>query len=297
MRQWIRKARATFTGKGGEYVVEKLRIEFDVTKSVSGSQNTATIKIFNMTKGNRLRIKEEFDRVKLEAGYEGTAGSEGNVGIIFDGHIRDVKHERDDVDVVTTIECGDGDKAARTGAISKSFPAGTKPKEVIEELVKNMPDVEKGEWLGVDDLPAYERPVVLCGPCTRELDKIGRTNKMHWSVQDGALEIIPGDGYIDSNVTISKNTGMVGVPSVTDNGIEVETLLNPQLRCNRKITVKSEMLEMNDAPEEYRISGLKFTGCNIDGKFLAKIHGERIDGKKVDKGKTNEEVAKETREG
>lgn len=296
MRQWLRKVICTFTGSGGEYKVEDLRIEFDVTKNVSSSQNTATLKIFNMNKANRKKIKEEFDHVKVEAGYQGTLGAKGNVGIIFDGQIRDVQHDRDDVDIVTTITCGDGDKAARTGAISKTFPAGTKPKDMVEELVKNMPDVSKGEWQGLDDLPAYDRPVVMCGPCSRELDKIGRTHDMFWSVQDGALEIIPTDGYIQGGeVVVSAQTGMLGVPSITDNGVKVDTLLNPQLRINRTVKVKSEVLEMNDAPERYRISGLSFSGCNIDGDFKASIHGERIDGKKVDKGKTNIEVAAEAK--
>lgn len=285
MRQYLRKVIATFTGSGGEYKVEKLRIEFDVTKTVSSNQNTATIKIYNMSKDNRTKIKDEFDRVRLEAGYQGTLGAKGNVGVIFDGHIRDIAHDRDDVDIVTTIECGDGDKSARSGTISYTFPKGTKPKDMIKRILKEMPDVEEGELKGLDDLPAYDRPVVACGSCTRELDKIGRTHKLHWSVQDGALEVIPGDGYIDDNVVISAQTGMIGVPSITDNGIKVETLLNPQLRCNRTIEVKSEVLDMNDKPEKYRISGLTFSGDNMDGDFTAAILGERIDGKKVDTGK------------
>jgi len=182
------------------------------------------------------------------------------------------------------VECGDGDKAARTGTISLTFPKGTKPKEMIEQIQKHMPDIAKGEWQGVDDLPAYDRPVVMCGSCTRELDKIGRTHDLAWSVQDGALEIIPTDGYFDDVVVISAQTGMIGVPDITDNGIRVETLLNPQLRCNRLIEVRSETLEMNEKGTRYRISDLRFSGDNRDGDFIASIGGDKVDGKKVDNG-------------
>lgn len=292
-RQYLRKVIATFTGKGGELKVEDLRMEFLVTKNISASQNKAAIKIYNLKQGNRTKIKEEFDAVKIEAGYQGTIGAKGNVGIIFSGQIRTVLHHRNETDIITTVECGDGDKAARTGAISKSFPKGTKPKEMLEELITKMPGVEKGEWKGVDDLPAYTRPVVMCGACSKELNKIARTHKLHWSIQDGALEIVPGDGYIDDNVVISPESGMLSVPSITDNGIRVKTLLNPQLRINRTITVKSEELEMNGAPSKYRISGLSFKGNNMDGDFEAEILGESIDGKKVDEGKTGAEVSEE----
>jgi hypothetical protein len=281
MRLYFRRVIARFTGSGGELKVTDLKIAFDVTKTVSSSQNTATIKIWNLKSENRHKVKKEFDRVRLEAGYQGSPGAKGNVGVIFDGHIRDVTHERDQVDIITSIECGDGDKASRKGVISKSFPKDTTPKQMIEEILKHMPDVERGEWKGIDDLPAYKRPVVMCGSCTRELDKIGRTHKRFWSVQDGALEVIPHDGYFDDVVVISPETGMVGVPSPTDNGVKVDCLLNPQLRCNRLIEVRSETLDMNEKSGRYRISGLSFSGDNRDGDFIASIHGEKVDDGRV----------------
>jgi hypothetical protein len=192
-----------------------------------------------------------------------------------------VTHRRDRTDIVTKVECGDGDKGIRQGTISKTFGAGAKPKDMVEELLKKMPEVEKGEWRGVDDLPAYPRPTVMCGSCSKELDKLGRTHGFYWSVQDGALEIIPGDQYLDDTVVISPQTGMVGVPDITDSGVKVDALLNPQLRCNRVVEVRSETLDMNEQTGRFRISGLQFQGNNRDGDFLASIEGERIEDGRV----------------
>lgn len=272
MKQYLRRVIATFTGDGGTYRVTDLKISFEVSKTITGTPNEATIKIWNMAGGNRSRIGKEFDRVNLQAGYE----KAGNIGIIFDGHIRQAEHEREDTDIVTTIKCGDGDKAKRKGMISKTFPAKTKPKDMVKEILKKMPDVAQGEWKGLDDLAEYKRPVTMCGPCSRELDKIGRTHKLFWSVQDGALEIIPKDGNLQDEVLISKATGMVGVPSITDNGVKVTTLLNPQLRCNRMVKVESQILELNGKGQKYRISGLSFAGDNRDGEFLATVQGETV---------------------
>lgn len=285
MRQYLRKVIATFTGKGGNYVVTDLKISFEVAKKISGGPNEATIKIWNMAGGNRSKLGKELDRVRLEAGYQGTLGARGNIGVIFDGHIREVAHDREDTDIVSTIQCGDGDKAKRTGTIAKTFPAKTKPKDMVEEILKKMPDVAKGMWKGLDDLPEYKRPVTMCGPCSRELDTIGRTHGLYWSVQDGALEIIPKDGNLDGEVLISKVTGMIGVPSITDNGIKVKTLLNPQLRCNRLIRVESQILDMNSKGQKYRISGLDFAGDNRDGEFTAAIAGEEVKPQKPKGGK------------
>jgi hypothetical protein len=274
---WIRTVKATFTGDGGGLVVERLRIAFNVSKSLSGTPNTAQISIWNLSQENRLKIKKEFDKVRLEAGHV----EAGNRGIIFEGNVRDVTHKREGPDIITTAECGDGDKGIRTGTIAKTFPKGAKPKEMIDELLKNMPDVDRGVIQGLDDLPAYPRAVTMFGMASREMDKIGRTHKLYWSVQDGALEVIPGDSFIDDVVVISQTSGMIGVPEITDNGIKVTCLLNPQIRIGRVVEVRSQTLEMNEGEGRFRVSALEFSGDTRANTYECTVHGERIDGGKV----------------
>jgi len=270
---WIRDVEARFSGDGGDLVVRELRISFTVSKSLSGSPNTAEIKVWNLSKENRYKIKREFDRVTLEAGHVAA----GNRGIIFDGFVRDVTHQRESTDIVTTIEAGDGDKGYRQGTISKTFPAGTTPEAMVNELLDKMPDVDLGVFEGLTELPAYPRPVTMYGRVVDELNKLGRTHQFYWSVQDGALEVVKGNKAIDEVVVISQSSGMIGVPDITDNGIMVECLLNPELRIGRIVEVRSQQLEMNDAEGRFRISALDFTGDTRGNQYFARIHGERID--------------------
>ena len=270
---WLRTVKAKFEGDGGTLEVEKLRMSFRVSKSLSGSPNTAEIKIWNLSKENRYKIKREFDKATLEAGHVRA----GNRGVIFNGFVRDVRHTRESTDIVTTVECGDGDEGYRKGVISKTYPAGATPKEMIDDLLEAMPEVDRGVIEGLDDLPAYPRPVTMYGSVVDELDKIGRTHQLYWSVQDGALEVIRGNRAIDEVVVISQASGMIGVPDITDNGIQVDVLLNPELRIGRTIEVRSEVLEMNDEQGRFRISSLEFVGGNRENPFFARIHGERIE--------------------
>jgi hypothetical protein len=282
-RLWLRDITLTFSGDGGTLTVQQdargqmLHTRFRVTKTLSGSPNTATIEIANMKAESRLKIQKEFDRVRIEAGHI----EAGNKGIIFDGFLREVKHKREGADIITTVECGDGDKGHRQGVIAKTFPAGTKPKDMIEEILKQMPEVDRGTFQGLDDLPAYPRPVVMCGACRSELDKIGRTHRLYWSIQDGALEIVEGNRAINETVVISQNTGMIGVPSVTDNGIQVACILNPQIKIGRVIEVRSETLDMNDEQGRFRVSGITFAGDTHADEYMADITGERLDGEDV----------------
>ncbi len=229
MRQWLRKTRVTFPGSSGFVInpsdrVEKheMRVAFSVEKTISGSPNEFEILIWNLSKEHRNAVGKELDQVQIEAGYVPPEGG-GNLGIISSGFIRDVQHERDGADVITTINCGDGDKASRRATISKTYPAGTPLQDVIEGIYDQMRDegVDRGEWVLPDDARTFKRPYSVCGGCFREMDVLGRGNDFYWSIQNGAMEIVPTDQNLPGEVLISAQTGMVETPTITDKGKKV----------------------------------------------------------------------------
>lgn len=295
MQQYLRKVRCKLSGSAGSLTVNpggiqthEIRIAFDISKGIESSQNTAEISIWNLTEGHRNAVGKELDDIELEAGYMPPNGA-SNVGIIFKGQMRDVEHRRDGPDIITTLSCGDGDRAFRRATISKTFPKGTSVEDVVEELYKQMEKegVSRGEWKFPDDIQEkkFKRPYSMCGSCTRELDTLGRGKGFYWSSQNGVIEIVPADGYIGGTVLISPETGMIDTPTLTDNGVKVSALLNPEIRPNRRVRIQSETLEMNAEGGEYRVSQCAFTGNNLDGEFKVTIHGEAIKGGKVDEGK------------
>lgn len=292
MQQYLRKVRLKAGGSGGSISINAggtnlhdLKIGFNITKSLSSSQNTATIEIWNLAEASRNGLGKELDDITLEAGYLPPGGG-GNVGIIFKGQIRDVEHTRSGPDIVTTLSCGEGDKAFRKATIAKTYPAGTKVETVVEDIYAQLEaeGIDRGEWKFPDELPPFKRPYTVCGGCKRELDNLGRGKDFYWSVQNGTMEIIPGDGYIGDVVMLSPQTGLIDVPTITDNGVKAKALLNPEIRPNRRVQIKSEVLEMNAENGEYRVSECTYAGDNRDGNFTVSITGEAVKGAKVDEG-------------
>lgn len=292
MQLYLRKVRLKAGGSGGSISINAgginlhdLTIGFNVTKSISSSQNSATIEIWNLAEKSRNALGKELDEITLEAGYLPPDGS-GNVGIIFKGQIRDVEHTRQGPDIITTLSCGEGDKAFRSATIAKTYPAGTKVEDVIEDIYTELEakGIDRGEWKFPDDMPPFKRPYTVCGGCKREMDNLGRGRDFYWSVQNGTMEIIPGDGYIGDVVVLSPQTGLIDVPTITDNGVKAKALLNPEIRPNRRVQIKSEVLEMNAENDEYRVSECTYAGDNRDGNFTVTITGESVKGGKVDEG-------------
>lgn len=296
MLQYLRKARVTFAGPGGFVVnpglLEKhqLRVTFEVSKGVSSKANTFKIKIYNLNESHRNSIGEELDTVMLEVGYTPPDGS-NNVGIIAKGKIRDYQHDRDGPDIITTVSCGDGDKAFRNATISKTIPKGTPLKDAVKDLHMEMrkQGIKKGEWKFPEKFEneKTKRPYSMCGSCSREMDTLGRGHGFYWNIQNETMEIIPGNGTLPGLILISPQTGMIGTPTITDNGIKVKALIQPEARPNRQVKVESEQLKMNKKGEKYRISEITFSGDNQEGgDWTMMITGEAIgaDGK-VNEGK------------
>lgn len=292
MDQYLRKVRASFNGglviNPGGIMRHELMISFDVSKSISSSANSASIELYNLTESHRNAMGKEFDEVTLEAGYMPPGGG-SNVGIIFKGNIRDVAHKRSGEDIVTTISCGDGDKALRKGVTNKSYPKGTPVKTVVEDIYKELEKegVTRGEWNFPEDVESqkFKRPYAACGSCWREMNTLGRGKQFYWSIQNGAMEIIPGDGFIGMVALISPKTGMIDTPTITDNGIRVSTLLNPEIRPGRRVKVESSIIDLNATDGIYRVSECTFRGDNRDGDFRVDVTGEAVQGNKVDEGK------------
>ncbi|WP_432443036.1 phage protein [Martelella lutilitoris] len=271
----------------GNETGHQIRIEFSINKGISSKQNSADIRLYNLTESHRNAMGKEFDSITLEAGYI-PPGDDGNVGVIFKGAVRDVEHEKtQDGNIITTISCGDGDKAIRKATISKSYPKGTPVKTVVKDIYAEMEKkgMARGEWKFPDNMKeTFDRPYAMCGMCSRELDVIGKGHKFYWSSQNETLEIIPGDGTVGGIVLLTPDTGMIGTPSITDNGVRVSCLLNPEIRPNRRVQIKSDTLEMNASNGIYRVSEVSFTGNNQDGEFRCDLTCEAIKGGKVDEG-------------
>ncbi len=288
-QNFLRKVQVIFNDgtilNGDDGTDPQLKIAFQVERTLSGKANTGSLSIWNLGLPLRQAMGKELDEFTILAGYLPPLGG-GNVGIIGKCNIRDVKHERDGPDIVTHVNGGDGDKALRNSVLSKTWPAGTKGETVLRDLHSELEKngVSQGEWKDLERLPTFERPHSMCGTCARELDHLGRSGKSYISIQNGVLEVVPGDGTIGQTSYITEQTGLIGSPCITDNGVTFKCMLNPELAPGRPVYVSSPMLEETANGGMYRLGTVTFSGDNRDGDFEADCRAEEIAGGKVNEG-------------
>jgi len=275
--KFLRSIQLNFPDMGVNVV--DLRIDFDVEKTVSGIPNAATIKVYNLSRATRTRLKEEGGKVELLAGYR---SGDGELGLAFAGTISDVVHEYTGDDVVTTLECGDGDKSQVTGFISKTYPRGASIESIVWDIQElGMPDVSLGDTIGLATLPALQRALSFQTTPRRALDELGRTYGFYWSIQNGALEVVKKDRFIPSVTDLTPETGLIDTPAISDKGITARALLDTAIRPNRVVRLDSDKLRDEGASGEYRVSSVRYTGSNYSGDNTVELEGERIHGDTV----------------
>lgn len=230
-RQWKRHIQVV-VGKGGQgLLIEDLRIQIEIAKTIESAPNTAIIKIFNLAPSNEARIKNEFDEILVNAGYENA------LRLIFRGNIKHVYRYREKNDYITEIEAGDGDKDFRNAVMNETLAAGTTTSQLVDRAVNSFRGTG-GTSKGTVQVKerARLRGKVISGNTRDVLHDVARESGANWSIQDGQLVIVGVNSVLpDEAIVINADTGMLNAPEINDKGIAVKCLMNPQLRVNGAI--------------------------------------------------------------
>jgi hypothetical protein len=247
-QQYLRKySLLVYSKDGGEVLdMSSLRFTFVIRRGDWQTPNSADIRVYNIALDTANRVhtitpQPEFSRVVVQAGYE------GNFGVVFDGQIKQVRRGRESqVDTYLDITGADGDSAYNFSTIAISLAAGeTAPDNAVQHVIQEMSkySVEQGHIPAMSTNP-LPRGKVLYGMCKDEMRKISRNSQSVWSIQDGKVQMVPMSAYIDGDIPlVTSATGMIGLPEQTQNGIQVRTLLNPNLKIGQAIKLDNESIQ------------------------------------------------------
>lgn len=266
--QYGREYKLTIGGSGESIVIEKLRIAFDIEKTISSDPNPATFEIYNLSASNRNLISSgEYDRIQFDGGYE------DGILTMFIGWINDVENRIDGDDKITVVTCSDGQKDYRESRTATTVAKGSTDKQIVAEVLKDMPNT--GE--GVQEIPTIKqlpRGKTLVGNSRDILSTIAKNQNADWSIQDGELLILPKDKALanDEGFLISCDTGMIGSPRKTSDGLEVECYLNNLMKVGQLCRIESLVSEFSG---DYKITKLNMRGdfMSNDWKSILQVQG------------------------
>lgn len=262
-------------------ITPELRITFDVTKSIKGSLNKATVQIYNLSQTNRDKIKKDEDpkpddkdikkdnkkteaqkekekkdkedgvrilppdymQFELKAGYS-------KIETIFKGAISIAKSKREGASFVTTIEAYDGLYDMKNSYTSKVVKGN-----VSSQIIQDMPTVKQGK---ITEQNPLLRPRVLVGNSFKLIEQNLEENETFY-IDDGVIHIIKEKEVTSSYIPlVSAATGLLNSPDLAEKEVFFETQMNPLIKIGCLIQLES--LYEKRLNGIYKVNTIHYTG-------------------------------------
>lgn len=242
--QFDRIASVTVGEPEGEGVlIEGLRINFNVHKTILQDTNTCKVRIYNLSESTHAKIKNG-DTLILEAGYSEGSGKQ----VLFVGTVNRTLRRIRPPDIITDIECYDGEKVLTESRVVLSYSAGASALSVLNQvaIIMNIPIRDTGTLTDKEFLHGFS----FAGFCKDALNKLTAKLELTWSIQNNELQFIPLSGSPPiTSVQVSSKTGLLSSPEKLDlvidpnservPGWKIVTLLNTQIEPGGYVTIES----------------------------------------------------------
>jgi hypothetical protein len=264
-RVWLRKC-SLIVGKQTDEGLDlsALRIRFEVFQNMLGTPGHAVIRVYNLADATVKKLLAqkldyldergaspgplvpEFTRVWLQAGYEG----QGQFGPIFFGQIKQFRHGREPdnpVDTYLDIFAADTDLAYNYSFSSGTLSAGYTQDDLRQKLLQDMKPFEVTAGLTQAQPAQWQSPRGrACFALTRdEMRRWAATNNLTWSFNNGQLVTAPKDppSQQKAAVVLTSETGLLGFPEQTLEGIAVRCLLNPKITWGSIVQINQASIQ------------------------------------------------------
>jgi hypothetical protein len=222
-----------------------LRCVFHIDKSVSRNPNLLYVRIYNMAPKTMAKVIA-MKRVQVSAGYK-----YAEYGVIFEGTVTQyVRGKENPTDTFLDIYAGDGDKALTAATTHTVFQKGSTQLDVLNKTRADqkaaddaVKEAELSPALTKNLLAARYRAHVANESTAQAQRALEVAYAFNTFSDNNTLHAVGKDDYRPGEaVVLTPKTGLVKIPEVTPQGIQIECLLNPKLKLAGLVKVETNLL-------------------------------------------------------
>lgn len=265
---WQRTAQVQVAG----LTIRGLHIEFDVRQNSDGTPPSADITIYNLQRSTAAAISERGGPLILSGGYVQTAA------ILYEGVVDHVRHSRQETETLTRLTAGGELTAPGSpvvtgklgGHVSLSYSVPTAIRSIVRDICAELA-LRIGPLDAID--PDAKHPnYVYNGPADGALGIAAYFADCAWYEEDGVIRFralsatgatVQADGI---TTHISPQSGLIGTPRVTDEGVDIVLLLDPRQKVGGRVALRSDT-----DTGTYVVTEVRHTGDNRDGVFETRL--------------------------
>lgn len=215
----------------------QLRVQFDITIDALGHITLCDLNISNMAEDTIGRFFKRGSVLSVKAGYN------DNSDYIFRGIIRNVFRSRDRATTNTQILARGGDLAK--AAVNITLGAGAKLYEVLAVLAEAM-----GYPLTLSNKVSFEYRFITGKSMTKdpiqELFELAEAHDFRWAIENNRLVIFKtAEGRGTSTRVINMQSGLEGIPEVTEVGSDFSVRMTPSIKIGERVTLDTKYKSFN----------------------------------------------------
>ena len=241
--------------------LSEYRVKFRISQGFVGKPTTADIFVYNVAPETMAKIKvpqnkkvqKEHIKVIIDAGYQ------EDHAIIFQGDLWWKSTGREnETDTFLRLIASSGDRAHQYAVVNASIPRGFQQADIFKAISKSMKD------FGVKEIAV---PVEKTDPCKaprgkvlymlseRAMQNLCDTNNFFWGYTNDGIVAMPKQPTYDPNteaVVLTPETGLIGRPKITVDGIEVQCLLDHRLKIGSMVRIENSRLQRDPYSTDYK---------------------------------------------
>ena len=267
-----RKYKLSIQTYGGRTITlsENIQFSFSIDKKAIRMYQFGEVTIRNLSPATETEILKNGASVTLECGYV-----DGPYGQVFKGPIRQAIRgkESDSVTYFLRLICIDGDDALNLGICNFTIGNGQTLRQVAEMVARSSStpfEIQVGQDFQSNDRLARSKTVY--GKPGDTLRSIALDNDSFFFFDDGVANIMPLNSQPPARaINLNAQSGMIGMPSQTDQGVKIKALINPGIKLGGWVQLDNKSVITNqlqlgvpqtllDLDGLYRIVGILATG-------------------------------------
>ena len=262
--QWLRYARLKLAKVVSVVLVDpkdtmtldlsEMHFRFQINGSFMQTPNIAVVRIYNPSEETAKTIVDEYDQLSIEAGYE------SNHSVIFIGTIRQYKRGRENTtDTFIELMASTCDVNYNFGFMNVTLGGAENPatwRDVYSSICQHMgvsEDFVTQELIDTRGRAFMARGRAFFGLTRVHANELALAFQSNWSIQtvNGVNVLVltqtaglrPGQAII-----LGPETGLVGVPEATVDGVQARCLLNPLLQVGALVQINQDLITQTDVP-------------------------------------------------
>ena len=239
IRTTITLGKGTFGGGGNSKIIEGLATDVDITKPGLPEKNSASVSIAIISLADMEQmtflafqpLQSLKNLITIEAGEQGKT-----LATVFKGEITSAYADYGSVpDVEFKIEALSGGYAAQIGAKPISVKGNAKAADLIKQFAKEIGYTFKNEGVA-----ASVRNAVFNGSPIEKARSVADEVGAELLIDDDSMILMPYDKPRSGGaVLLTPETGLIGYPSFTSDGISFSCFFNPNLKQGGQVKIES----------------------------------------------------------